>query len=57
MLLENPDKNNSLLAKTCLNNYEFPVESLIFFPNGSVIHRINANTLLGLVNEENSLFQ
>ncbi|KAG8194591.1 hypothetical protein JTE90_013327 [Oedothorax gibbosus] len=55
MVQENPNPKNSLLAKTCLNNYVFPVESLILFPNGSVIHRVNANDLLTLVEKE-SLF-
>ncbi|GIY51207.1 selenoprotein N [Caerostris extrusa] len=54
---ENLDPAVSFLARMCLKYYEFPVESIVFFPNGSAIHRINANTLLGIANEQDSLFE
>ncbi|GIY57370.1 selenoprotein N [Caerostris darwini] len=54
---ENLDPAISFLARMCLKYYEFPVESIVFFPNGSAIHRINANTLLGIANEQDSIFE
>ncbi|GFQ94019.1 selenoprotein N [Trichonephila clavata] len=57
IIKENSDSVASFFAQVCLDNYDFPVESIIFTPNGSVIHRININALLGLVDEQESFFE
>lgn len=36
----------SKLASLSLEKYTFPVTSMVLLPNGSVVHQINANTLL-----------
>ncbi|GFU00775.1 selenoprotein N [Nephila pilipes] len=53
----NSDSAASFFARICLDNYDFPVESIIFSPDGIVIHRINANALLGLATEQESFFE
>ncbi|GFW57906.1 selenoprotein N [Trichonephila clavipes] len=57
IIKENSDSAASFFARVCLDNYDFPVESIISTPNGSVIHRININALLGLVDEQESFFE
>lgn len=46
------------LARLSLEKYSFPVVSMIAFPNGTVIHTINANVLLdeGAISSEESIF-
>lgn len=36
----------ALRAKLALEAYEFPVEMMVALPNGTVVHRINANNFL-----------
>lgn len=38
-------------AQNCLEKYNFPVESLLILPNGTVLHHINANVLLDIEND------
>lgn len=45
------DEIDRLRCKLALNAYEFPVESMVIHPNGTVLHRINANVLLEISNK------
>lgn len=46
MKSRSPPDLESHLAESVLKDYNFPVESLVVYPDGTVVHHINANTLL-----------
>ena len=50
------DKDDVFKAKTSLDSYKFPVMSLVIAPNGTIIHKINANDLLDQSQTESEKF-
>lgn len=44
------------LAQLAVESYRFPVESMVALPNGTVIHRMNANELLDSDNKGTNTF-
>nr|KAG5695198.1 hypothetical protein BaRGS_018320 [Batillaria attramentaria] len=51
------DENDPVMsefAKTLLSEYEFPVMMMVIAPNGTIVHKVNANEFLDM---ESSVFE
>lgn len=48
---DSSDPNVKEIAKTSFNGYEFPVQSLVQYPNGTILSRLNANKLFDVSGE------